>query len=59
MMRWLDEQRDDLIVAHDHLIMDDAPKNKFSINTGKRLMIEEVKTKLEQLNLEDSKRTNL
>jgi len=59
MMRWLDEQRDDLIVAHAHLIMDDAPKNKFSINTGKRLMIEEVKTKLEQLNLEDSKRTNL
>lgn len=57
-MRWLDEQRDELIMAHDRLIMDDAPKNKFSINTGKRLMIEEVKTKLEQLNLEDSNRTN-
>lgn len=57
-MRWLDEQRDELIMAHDRLIMDDAPKNKFSINTGKRLMIEEVKMKLEQLNLEDSNRTN-
>lgn len=57
-MRWLDEQKMELIEAHDRLIMDDAPKNKFSINTGKRLMIEEVKMKLEQLNLEDSNRTN-
>lgn len=58
-MRWLDEQKMELGEAHDRLIMDDAPKNKFSINTGKRLMIEEVKMKLEQLNLEDSNRTNL
>lgn len=54
-MRWLDEQKQELMLAHDRLIMEDAPKNKFSINTGKRLMIEDVKDKIEQLNLEDSR----
>ena len=58
-MTWLDEQRDDLVREVVVLIGEDAPKNKFSIVTGKLRMIDDVKGKLEQLNLEDSEGTNL
>jgi len=56
--KWLDEMQSELTRTHDLLIMDDAPKNKFSINTGKRLFIEESRNKIESLILEDSARTN-
>lgn len=49
LMKWLDERKSECVDQTMKLIRDDAPKNKFSIITGKMMMIEDVQTKLEQL----------
>lgn len=54
LMKWLDEQRVELTEEVIRLISDDAPKNKFSIVSGKIRMIDDVKNKIEALTLEDS-----
>ncbi len=52
LMKWLDEQKANQVSATVALIRDDAPKNKFSIITGKMTMIDDVQTKIEQLEKE-------
>lgn len=50
----MDEQRVELTDEVIRLITDDAPKNKFSIVSGKIRMIDDVRNKIEILTLEDS-----
>ncbi len=52
LMKWIDEQREECISATMSLIRDDAPKNKFSIVTGKITAFDDMQTKIEQLDKE-------
>lgn len=45
---WLGEQKQELVTLMMKLIEEDAPKNKFSIPTGKFRMIEEVEGWIEK-----------
>ena len=49
LMRWLDDQKHDLVESAMGLIREDAPKNKFSIITGRLLMVEETQSKLMEI----------
>ena len=44
---WIEEQKKDLADQADRLISEDAPKNKFSILSGKRQMIKAVEEQIE------------
>jgi len=52
LMKWIDEQREECVSSTMSLIRDDAPKNKFSIVTGKMTAFDDVQTKIEQLEKE-------
>lgn len=43
---WLLERKQDLIEDTDKLIREDAPKNKFSVVSGKRQMLSEIEEQL-------------
>lgn len=58
IMRWLDEQEKEMVGEVLKLTHDGAKLTKYAIVTGKLAFHEAVKMKLEQLNLEDSNRTN-
>jgi hypothetical protein len=49
LMKWLDECKAECVASSMKLIREDAPKNKFSIISGKMSMIDEVQTKIEQI----------
>ena len=49
VLPWLSQQQQELIEAADKFISEDAPKSRFSINTGKRIMIQEFKDFVEGL----------
>lgn len=52
LMKWIDEQRAECITSTMSLIREDAPKNKFSIVTGKITAFDDIQTKIEQLDKE-------
>lgn len=52
MEHFLNELKIELISAQDKLILEDAAKYRFSINTGKRLMIAEMEQKIAQIKRE-------
>lgn len=52
LMKWIDEQREECVSVTMALIRDDAPKNKFSIVTGKITAFDDMQTKIEQLQKE-------
>lgn len=49
LMKWLEEERKGFVDTAMTLIREDAPKNKFSVVTGKLLMIEDVETKVREI----------
>lgn len=54
LMKWIDEQRAECVSISMRLIREDAPKNKFSVITGKMDAFDEVQVKIEQLEKEKS-----
>jgi hypothetical protein len=47
LKEWLADQKKELVEQTIKLISEDAPKNKFSIITGKMKMIEEFESEIE------------
>mgnify|MGYP001248680038 CR=1 FL=1 len=52
LMKWIDDQKAECVTKTMNLIRDDAPKNKFSIVTGKITAFDDIQTKIEQLEKE-------
>ena len=46
LQMWMEEQKKDLMNAALELIREDAPKNKFSVISGKLKMIEDVESQI-------------
>lgn len=44
---WMEDQKKELVDTTVKLISEDAPKNKFSIVTGKMKMIEDLESEIE------------
>lgn len=54
LMRFSDEMEAELVQEIMKLITEDAPKNKFSVITGKLRMIEQYKLKIDAIDRENS-----
>lgn len=54
LMKWGDEQREEMVAQVQRLIMEDAPKNKFSVVTGSLRAIENMQQRITQLESEAS-----
>lgn len=55
VLRFLDEQKNECVVEVEKLIMQDAPKNKFSIVTGKLQAYRLIQDKIEFLEQQNAK----
>ena len=55
LMRRIDDRRQELVAKAMGLIKEDAPKNKFSVVTGKLKMVELIKSRILTLESEPAK----
>lgn len=53
LIDWVKEKEQELVDEVVKLISEDAPKNKFSIVTGKKKMLEEFESVIEKLDVSE------
>lgn len=54
LQQWLDEEQKTILESLDRLVREDAPKYKFSVLSGRRQMIEEVRGEMDKIKSESA-----